>query len=114
MAGPDALAHVDEDIALLVASGQNAYRFSIEWARLYPTRAAFDADTPDPAAVAAYDALLTKLVAAKITPLVTLHHFSSPSWLSDPTMGSAPQAWERPGDDRSVCDLCRPHRQALG
>jgi len=96
VAGPDALAHVDEDIALLTAMGQNAYRFSIEWARLYPTRAAFDADTPDMTAVTAYDTLLTKLKAAKIRPVVTLHHFSSPSWLSDPSQGSQPQAWERP------------------
>ena len=96
VAGPDALAHVDEDVALLTASGQNAYRFSIEWARLYPTKAAFDADTPDMTAIAAYDALLTKLKAAKITPLVTLHHFSSPSWLSDPSQPMQPQAWERP------------------
>jgi beta-glucosidase/6-phospho-beta-glucosidase/beta-galactosidase len=94
--GPDALAHVDEDIALLKASGQNAYRFSIEWARMYPTKAAFDADTPDMDAVTAYDALLTKLKAAGIAPWVTLHHFSTPSWLSDPSMGSQPQAWERP------------------
>ena len=30
------------------AAGMNAYRFSIEMARFYPTRAAFDADKPDP------------------------------------------------------------------
>jgi hypothetical protein len=41
--GADALAHIDEDVALLVATNQNAYRFPIEWARIYPTRAAFDA-----------------------------------------------------------------------
>ena len=28
--GADALAHIDEDVALLVSAGQNAYRFSIE------------------------------------------------------------------------------------
>jgi beta-glucosidase len=93
--GADALAHIDEDVALLVASGQNAYRFSIEWTRLYPTRAAFDADQPDAKAIASYDKLLSALRAAKITPLVTLQHFALPSYLSDPTKPKEPQGWER-------------------
>ena len=94
--GPDALAHVDDDVKSLTGSGQNAYRFSLEWARLYPTRAAFDADTPDADAVAAYDALFAKLAAAHITPMVTLSHFALPDWLSDVTHPEAPQGWERP------------------
>ncbi|HEY8041924.1 MAG TPA: family 1 glycosylhydrolase [Polyangiaceae bacterium] len=96
--GPDALAHLDDDIAALTASGQNAYRFSIEWGRVYPTRADFDADTPDPQGLAAYDTLLQKLRAAHVSPLVTLVHFSLPDWLSDgvPATSSQPQGWERP------------------
>ncbi len=105
--GPDALAHIDDDIALLTQSGQNAYRFSIEWGRLYPTKAAFDADMPDMAGVTAYDTLLTKLKAAGIAPWVTLHHFSSPSWLSDPSMADAPQAWERPEMTALFVEWCR-------
>src|SRR5450755_1988878 len=35
--GPDALAHVDDDIALMQQMGVNAYRLSIEWGRLFPT-----------------------------------------------------------------------------
>ena len=93
--GADALAHIDEDVALLVATNQNAYRFSIEWTRIYPTRAAFDADEPDAAGVAAYGKLFAALHAAKITPLVTLQHFALPSYLSDPTQAAAPQGWER-------------------
>jgi beta-glucosidase/6-phospho-beta-glucosidase/beta-galactosidase len=93
--GPDALAHVDEDVKLLVDSKQNAYRFSIEWSRLYPTRAAFDRDEPVVEALAAYDGLIGKLVAAKIAPVVTLVHFSMPSWLSDPTRPNEPQGFER-------------------
>jgi beta-glucosidase len=94
--GADALAHIDEDVALLVASGQNAYRFSIEWARLYPTRAAFDADQVDLTAVAAYDKLFAALRSAKITPLVTMQHFALPAYLSDPSKSAEPQGWERP------------------
>ena len=94
--GADALAHIDEDVALLVASGQNAYRFSIEWARIYPTRAAFDADMPDAAGIASYDKLLAALHRAKITPFVTLQHFALPDYLSDPREPTKPQGWERP------------------
>jgi beta-glucosidase len=96
--GPDALNHIDDDVAALTSSGQNAYRFSIELARVYPTQADFDADTPDPQGVAAYDTLLQKLSAAGIKPLVTLAHFTLPDWLSDgvPDTQAQPQGWERP------------------
>lgn len=93
--GDDALAHIQDDVALLVATNQNAYRFSIEWTRLYPTRDAFDADQPDPAGISAYDALFDALHAAHITPLVTLQHFALPSYVSDPTHPDDPQGWER-------------------
>ena len=98
VAGPDALAHIDDDIAALTASGQTAYRFSIEWGRVYPTLADFMSDTPDPAGVAIYTTLLQKLQAAHIKPLVTLVHFALPSWLSDgtPATMAQPQGWERP------------------
>src|SRR5437868_4389941 len=55
--GPDAFAHVDGDVALMRAAGLGAYRFSIELARVYPTRAAFDADEADAGGLAKYDAL---------------------------------------------------------
>ncbi|MEO6418217.1 MAG: glycoside hydrolase family 1 protein [Polyangiaceae bacterium] len=92
--GPDAFAHFDDDIKSMKDSGQNAYRFSIEWGRIYPTRAAFDADLPDADAVMAYDTLLTKLKAAGMTPLVTLNHFALPDYLSDVTKPTEPQGWE--------------------
>ena len=93
--GPDALSHVDDDVKLLVDSKQNAYRFSIDWSRIYPTRESFDSNTPNADALASYDALIGKLVSAKITPMVTLHHFSTPTWLSDPSKQGEPQGWER-------------------
>ncbi len=93
--GADALAHIDEDVALLKAAGQNAYRFSIEWTRVYPSKAAFDADQPDAAAIASYDKLFAALKAAGIRPLVTMQHFTLPDWLSDPQKPDEPQGWER-------------------
>jgi beta-glucosidase/6-phospho-beta-glucosidase/beta-galactosidase len=94
--GPDALAHIDEDVEALASTKQNAYRFSIEWSRIYPTRARFDANEPDETAIATYRELLTKLRARGITPMVTLQHFTLPLYLSDPAEPQNPQGWERP------------------
>ncbi len=93
--GPDAFNHVAGDVANLAAAGMNAYRFSIEMARFYPTRAAFDADQQDPDAIAKYDAVLAALANKNVTPLVTLHHFVWPLWMSDPSEPTKPQGWER-------------------
>jgi len=104
--GPDALDHVDDDVALLQATHQNAYRFSIEWGRVYPTLDDFTNDTPDAAGLAAYDNLIDKLKAANITPLVTLHHFAFPDWLSDVTDSGNPQGWERAGVVDQFATFC--------
>jgi beta-glucosidase/6-phospho-beta-glucosidase/beta-galactosidase len=94
VAGPDALGHITQDVQDLVSTGQTAYRFSLEWARLYPTLADFTADTPDPAAVTAYSNVLSALVAAHITPIVTLNHYTLPGYLDDVTQPTQPQGWE--------------------
>jgi beta-glucosidase len=112
--GADALANIDADVALLTASRQNAYRFSIDWARIYPTRAAFDADQPDPAGVAAYDKLFAALRAANITPMVTLQHFTLPEWLSDPRKPEVPQGWERAETIDAFAIWCRRASERWG
>lgn len=106
--GPDSLDHIDDDVANLAASGQTAYRFSIEWARVYPTLDAFMTDTPDPQGVAVYTTLLQKLHALHIKPLVTLAHFALPDWVSDgtPATASQPQGWERPTTQQYFATWC--------
>jgi beta-glucosidase len=93
--GPDAFAHVDADVAAMTDAAFNAYRFSIELARIYPTRESFDADMPSEDGLAAYDGVLAALKKAGIKPMVTLHHFSWPTYLSDPAARKEPQGWER-------------------
>lgn len=66
----------EEDIRLLSDAGLNAYRFSIEWARIEPEEGKFDQD-----ALEHYRRVLASCRAHHITPVVTLHHFSSPAWL---------------------------------
>jgi beta-glucosidase/6-phospho-beta-glucosidase/beta-galactosidase len=104
--GDDSLDHIDDDIALMTTEGHTAYRFSIEWGRLYPTRDAFLFDAPDANAVASYNALITKLVAAHITPMVTLNHYALPSWLDDPSQSSSPQGWENQETSDDFVTFC--------
>ncbi|MCL5093574.1 MAG: family 1 glycosylhydrolase [Patescibacteria group bacterium] len=66
------------DISLLKQLNVNAYRFSIEWARVEPEKGKFDG-----AALAHYKRLIQELRANNITPVVTLHHFTNPLWVSD-------------------------------
>jgi beta-glucosidase/6-phospho-beta-glucosidase/beta-galactosidase len=104
--GPDALGHIAADVANLVATHATAYRFSLEWARLYPTLADFNADTPDATAVAAYSSLLSALVAAHITPIVTLDHYTLPTYIDDVTMPTQPQGWENTETTTLFVEFC--------
>jgi len=65
-----------EDVALMAELGLNTYRFSIEWARIEPEEGRFDG-----AALNHYRDVLVVCKEYNITPVVTLHHFSSPQWL---------------------------------
>jgi beta-glucosidase len=62
---------------LLQELGLNAYRLSIEWARIEPEPGRFD-----PMAIAHYREILECVRAAGLEPIVTLHHFTTPAWLS--------------------------------
>ena len=66
------------DLAALQLIGANAYRLGIEWSRLEPTPGAWDA-----AAAARYREMFLGLRAAGITPIVTLYHFTLPTWVAE-------------------------------
>lgn len=65
----------DQDIANMQEIGFDSYRFSLSWSKIEPKRGEFNE-----AALAHYDALINDLLAAGITPMITLHHFSHPTW----------------------------------
>lgn len=74
----DAVDHYhryEEDIKLMKAAGLNAYRFSIEWARVEPEKGRYCE-----AEINHYREVLACCQANGITPVVTMHHFSSPQW----------------------------------
>ncbi len=75
----DAVDHYnryEEDICLLAQSGLNAYRFSIEWARIEPQEGQFNESEVDH-----YLKVIKCCKENGVEPIVTLHHFSSPKWL---------------------------------
>lgn len=75
----DAVDHYnryEEDIRLMADAGLNAYRFSIEWARIEPQEGVFDEQELEH-----YRAVIRCCKAHGIEPIVTLHHFTSPKWL---------------------------------
>ena len=75
----DAVDHYnryEEDIRYLADAGLNCYRFSIEWARIEPEEGRFDE-----AEVEHYRNMIRFCKDNGITPIVTLHHFTSPKWL---------------------------------
>jgi beta-glucosidase len=75
--GDDACQHYTrwkEDVALLRGLGAQAYRFSLAWSRLLPT----GTGRPNARGLAFYDRLIDALLAAGITPWVTLYHWDLP------------------------------------
>ena len=81
---------IEQDLTLAATMGHNAYRFSISWARLFPSE---DQRDPDPAGIAFYRRIFDALAERKLTPVVTLFHFTSPRWLWRVVDGKV--GWER-------------------
>jgi beta-glucosidase len=67
-----------EDIELLAAHGIRAHRMTIEWARLEPTRGAWDEIE-----VERYLDVLRTASAHDVDIWVTLHHLTLPGWFSE-------------------------------
>lgn len=67
-----------EDIALMVELGVNSYRFSLEWSKIEPVQGQWDES-----AIAHYHEVIDAVLAAGLTPMVTLHHFTHPLWFED-------------------------------
>ncbi|MCD5341811.1 beta-glucosidase [Arthrobacter sp. AK04] len=67
-----------EDVALMGQLHMKAYRFSTSWARCMP-----DGVTPNPEGIAFYSRLVNELLAAGITPWLTLYHWDLPQALED-------------------------------
>jgi len=90
-----------EDVDLVAGLGLDAYRFSVEWARVEPSEGEFSA-----AALAHYRAIADRCVAAGIAPVVTYNHFTAPHWFAKRGGWLDPEA---PAFFARYCDLVTEH-----
>ncbi len=67
-----------EDIELMARLGYEAYRFSVEWSRVYPAENKLDED-----ALNKYIEIVELLHKHGIKPMITLHHFTNPVWFNE-------------------------------
>jgi beta-glucosidase len=74
----DSWHRYEEDLDLVHALGLNAFRFSIEWARVEPARGIISTEALDH-----YRAVIEACLARDVVPVVTLHHFTLPQWVAD-------------------------------
>lgn len=72
----DSLHRWPEDIELIAAMGLGAYRFSLEWSRIEPAEGEFSN-----AAMEYYRRISAACRERDIVPVVTVHHFTIPTWL---------------------------------
>jgi beta-glucosidase len=63
------------DLDLAAGLGLNAFRFSVEWARVEPRPGEFAAG-----ALAHYESIVDGCLERGLAPLVTFNHFTSPHW----------------------------------
>ena len=102
----DAVDHYhryEEDIRLLAGAGLNAYRFSIEWARIEPREGEFVEEE-----VEHYRKVIRCCKAHGVKPMIVLFHFSSPAWLI------AKGGWEAESVVDDFVRYCRYVMERLG
>ena len=93
----------EEDIRLLAEAGLNAYRFSIEWARIEPQPGVYDENE-----IAHYRKVLECCRRNGVEPIVTMHHFTSPKWLIEQG------GWEAEATVEKFANYCQYGVEQLG
>lgn len=73
----DQYCRFEQDFGLAASLGHNAHRFSIEWSRIEPEEGRWDDE-----ALAHYVQVVRALTHRGLEPIVTLHHYTSPQWLT--------------------------------
>jgi beta-glucosidase len=74
----DSYHRFDEDWKLVASSGQNAVRFSIEWARIEPSPGEFSTRELDH-----YREVIGSARDLGLNAFVTFHHFTNPIWFAE-------------------------------
>src|SRR5580658_7880266 len=88
-----------EDFRSVRGLGLNAFRLGIEWSRIQPSYKEGKAAPPpfDMKALEHYAAMLAACREQELEPVLTLHHFTHPSWLgTDPWLDpGTPELFEK-------------------
>jgi beta-glucosidase len=92
-----------EDADLVADLGLDNYRFSVEWSRIEPAQGEFSR-----AALDHYRRVCAGLLEREIDPIVTFHHFTTPSWLA------AQGGWESGAAIERFGRFCTVVAEALG
>ncbi len=66
-----------DDVDLAAGMSLNAYRFSVEWARVEPVEGEFSEEALDH-----YEAIVDRAIERGMAPVVTFNHFTSPHWFA--------------------------------
>jgi beta-glucosidase len=99
----DSYHRYEEDIALLAKIGLNAYRFSIEWARIEPSRGHFSNAMLD-----YYKRVIATCRKHGVAPAVTYFHGSAPLWFAEAG------GWFSPDSPALFARFCDRATRALG
>lgn len=102
----DAVDHYnryEEDIKMVAEAGLNAYRFSIEWARIEPKQGVYDENE-----IEHYRKVLTCCRENGVEPIVTMMHFTSPKWLIENG------GWENEATVEAFKNYCQYVTEQLG
>ena len=76
--GIEHYARYKDDFKFLKKLGMNAFRFSFEWSRLQPSEGQWDKDV-----LRHYHDYIAELRTLNIEPIVTLFHWTLPTWFTD-------------------------------
>ncbi|MFC7342896.1 family 1 glycosylhydrolase [Saccharopolyspora griseoalba] len=79
-----------EDLDTVAGLGLNAFRFSVEWARVEPERGEVSAEALDH-----YEQVVDGALERGLAPVVTFNHFAAPHWFSAAGSWLAADAAER-------------------
>jgi len=79
-----------DDFDLLRSLHQNAHRFSLEWSRIEPRPGEFSVSE-----LRHYADVLQALGERGMEPMVTLHHFTNPTWIAQAGGWESPETAER-------------------
>jgi beta-glucosidase len=98
----DSYHRFEEDIALLAGLGLNTYRFSIEWARIEPSRGHFSNAELDH-----YKRVIECCHKHNVDPAVTFFHVSAPRWFAESG------GWLNPDSPALFANYCSNAAKAL-